>query len=292
MHAIRTKQKHTHNHQQNTYNHEYAKTYMQPSAKHMKSGLMQKMHGTMNKTHTIRTYAKTYMQPWTEHMQSGLMQKHTCNHEQNTCNQDYTKTYTTINKTDVIRTHATYMQPSTKQMRSGLCRNIHNHQQNTCNQDHAKAYIQLSTKTHAIRTYAKTWIHTNEIMEDKLSSANLQFWKLSKKEYNTFQVLAPSTWGGWICTTQLLIMPCPALECLFFIMLTNLSSHDIFPKLSGALGLLLVLVLVMSCTLCFSHAWLLHALDRALCLWPNLLQRCQSFTCLEALSIACSWQWP
>jgi hypothetical protein len=60
------------------------------------------------------------------------------------------------------------------------------------------------------------------------------------------------------------------------------------------LGLLLVLVLVLlpSCTLCFSHARLLHALDRALCLWPNLLQRCQSFTCLEALSIACSWQWP
>jgi hypothetical protein len=29
----------------------------------MKSGLMQKLHGTINKTHTIRTYAKTYMQP-------------------------------------------------------------------------------------------------------------------------------------------------------------------------------------------------------------------------------------
>jgi hypothetical protein len=36
---------------------------MQPSAKHMKSGLMKKIPGTMNKTHTIRTYAKTYMQP-------------------------------------------------------------------------------------------------------------------------------------------------------------------------------------------------------------------------------------
>ncbi len=216
----------------------------------------------MNKTHAIRT-----------------TRKHTHNHQQNRCNQDSCKNiYATINKTNVIR----IMQKHT-----------HNHQQNTSNQDHAKAYMQLSTKTHAIRTCAKTWIHTNKIMEDKLSSANLQFWKLSKNEYSTFQVLAPSTWG-WICTTQLLIMPCPSLKCLFFIMLTNLSSHGIFPKPSGALGLLLVLVLVLlpSCTLCFSHARLLHALDRALCLWPNLLQRCQSFTCLEALSIACSWQWP
>ncbi len=223
--------KNIHNHQQNTYNHEYAKTYMQPSPKHMKSGLMQKIPGTMNKTHTIRTYAKTYMQPWTKHMQSGL----------------HKNIHTTINKTDAIRTHAkTYMQPSTKQMWSGLCRNI---------------YTTIN-KTHAISTYAKTWIHTNKIMEDKLSSANMQFWKLSKNEYNTFQVLVPSTWGGWICTTQLLIMPCPALKCLFFIMLTNLSSHGIFPKPSGALGLLLVLVLVLSCSLCFSHAWLVHALDR------------------------------
>jgi hypothetical protein len=88
---------------------------MQPSAKHMKSGLMQKIHGTMNKTH-----------------KSGLMQKHTCNHEQNTCNQDYTKTYT---------------QPSTKQMQSGLMqKHTCNHQQNKCDQDYAETYTQPSTK--------------------------------------------------------------------------------------------------------------------------------------------------
>jgi hypothetical protein len=78
---------------------------LQPSTKHMKSGLTQK-----------------YMEPSTKHIQLGLMQKHMCNHEQNICNQDLCKNiHATMNKTHAIRT----MQKHTcncqqKHMQSGL----------------------------------------------------------------------------------------------------------------------------------------------------------------------------
>jgi hypothetical protein len=70
-HAIRTKQKHTCNHQQNTCTQDNARPYMQPPTKCMQSGLSKNIHATINKTHALRT-----------------MQEHICNHQQNACNQD------------------------------------------------------------------------------------------------------------------------------------------------------------------------------------------------------------
>ncbi len=63
--------------------------------------------------------------------------------------------HTTINKTDVIRTHAkTYMQPSTKQMQSGL----------------AETYTTIK-KTHAIRTMQK---HTCNCQQKHMQSGLMQ----------------------------------------------------------------------------------------------------------------------